>query len=66
MPRFVQAGNHWINLELVTSIEFVEAPKDPDRLIAVRVHYTTGKSQDFRESEQIDAIRTFLVKGKGR
>ena len=44
---FIQVGNHWINLDLVTDIELVPDAHDPAKTVAACVHYTTGKSQDF-------------------
>jgi hypothetical protein len=42
MATFVQVGNNWVNVELVTSIELVPDPHDPAKIAAARVHYTTG------------------------
>lgn len=64
MAMFVQVGSHWINLELVTGVELVENPKQPGVIIAARVHYTTGKQQDFQVSADIQELATFLKNHK--
>jgi len=53
---FVQVGRHWINVDLVTSIEIVQDPNDPAKLIAARVHYTTGKDQDFKVPAEVQDL----------
>lgn len=61
MPAaFVQVGNHWINLELVTGVELVEDANQPGKIIAARVHFTTGKQQDFQVGTDVQALATFL------
>jgi hypothetical protein len=60
MSTFVQAGRYWINLELVTSIEFVESPKTPGEVVAMRVHYSTGKHDDFTDATEVQHLRQFL------
>ena len=61
MPiTFVPVGGHWVNLELVTSIELVEDPKQVGQISSARVHYTTGKHQDFKVPAEIKDLRDFL------
>ena len=60
MSAFVKAGRHWINLETVTSIEFVGSPKKAGDIVAMRVHYSTGKQQDFTDPGEIQNLREFL------
>jgi hypothetical protein len=64
MSQFVQAGRNWINLELVTSIEFVESSKKPDEVVGMRVHYSNGKHHDFKDPTEIQHLRTFLENHK--
>jgi hypothetical protein len=61
MPTtFVQVGSHWINLDLVTGVELVPDPHDPAKIIAARVHYTTGKQQDFKVPAEIQGLADWL------
>lgn len=60
MSTFVQVGNHWINLERLAGIELVPDPGDPTRYAAARVHYTTGKLQDFPAQADIQALAAWL------
>lgn len=57
---FVQAGRHFVNLETVTSVELVESAKKPDEIVAVRVHFSTGKHQDFKGPDEIEQLKLFL------
>lgn len=65
MPsRFVQVGNHWINLELVTGIELIE---DQNKKVSgARVHFSTGKLQDFRVGEDVEELIIFLRNHKAQ
>ena len=63
MPaNFVQIGAFFVNLELVTSIELVfnQDPGQPQQsagqAAGVRVHFTTGKHQDFLEPQDVREI----------
>ncbi len=61
MPaRFVRIGRHWINLDLVTSVEFVESRKDPEKVVAMRVNFSTGKHQDFKGADEVEQLKQFL------
>jgi len=60
MSQFIQAGWHWINLERVTSIELLESPTVPNTVVMARVHYSTGKEQDFSKPDEIKAIHEYL------
>lgn len=57
---FVQVGNHWINLDLVTVIELVVDAHDPAKIVAARVHFTTGKSQDFTVPADVQNLAGWL------
>jgi hypothetical protein len=60
MATFIQVGNNWINVELVTSIELVPDPHDPAKIAAARVHYTTGKQHDFTVAADIQGLTSWL------
>jgi hypothetical protein len=61
MPHaFVQVGNHHINLDLVTSVELVPDLHDPAKVVSARIHYTTGKSQDFTVPADIQSLAGWL------
>jgi len=60
MSLFVHVGNHWINLETVISIEFLPSPQPPGEAVAVRIHFNTGKQQDFKAPNEIQDLEAFL------
>jgi hypothetical protein len=61
MPStFVQIGAHYVNLELVTSIELVADTHDPAKIVAARVYFTHGKSQDFKSAGDIQGLADWL------
>jgi hypothetical protein len=63
MPTtFIQVGNHWINLDLVTGIELVPDPKDQTQTnyVCARVWYTNGKSQEFMDAADVKILSTWL------
>ena len=65
MSLFVQVGAHWINLELVASIEFVDPPTPPPGSAPIaRIHFTTGKQQDFYDQAQVKDLVDFLRRHK--
>ena len=67
MPiAFVQVGAHWINLDLVTSIELIEDQHQPGKVVAARVHYSTGKQQDFKVSVELQELEVFLRNHKAQ
>lgn len=58
---FVPVGQHWINLDLVKTIELVDDPKRPGVPISVRVHYlSTDKYQDFTGETEVSDLVNFL------
>ena len=61
MPvNFIQVGDIWVNLELVTSVELVDDPQHPGQPKAARVHYSTGKSQEFIVPADIRQLADWL------
>ena len=57
---FVQIGPHWINLDLVTSVELVEDPNQAGVVHAARIHFSTGKHQDYKVAADVQELRDFL------
>jgi hypothetical protein len=57
---FLEIGAFWINLELVTSVEFVRDPVKPTVITKARVHYCHGQYQDFTDPADIQSIGDWL------
>jgi hypothetical protein len=57
---FVQVGSFWVNLDQVNGVEMIQDSNDPTKLIAARVHYANGKSQDFTVSADIQSLVGWL------
>lgn len=60
MSQFVEVGQHWLNLELVMSIELIHAPNDPGKLIGAKVYYRSGTTQDFTDPAAVRQLDVFL------
>lgn len=58
MATFVQIGQHWINLDLVTSVQIVPVSRDARRAFVS----TTGQkdSVELREPDEIQALEEAL------
>lgn len=63
MPHtFLQVGTHWINLDLVTSVELVVRPTtaDPNAVGVARITFAGGRHMDFTSPANIQTIAAWL------
>jgi hypothetical protein len=61
MPNaFLKVGSHWINLDLVRSIEILSDVKNPALPASMTVHYCDGHKKDFNKSADVQAVLDWL------
>jgi len=63
MAKFLSIGHHFLNLEQVADIELVPDRNDRDKskLACVRVHFTSGHKQEFKDADQMRQLEDFVL-----
>jgi hypothetical protein len=60
MAQFVQVGKSWLNLDLVRSVQQSPTPGDPAQTASLRVYFSDGADQTFKDPADMKILEDWL------